>query len=396
MSKKSSKAARIKASFARAVIPNYLRQDIVIDRAKGVKVWDTEGKAYIDLFSGWAVTSVGHCHPKLVKAVKDQASKLMYMPNVFYWESQGKLADYISKHSFGGLCFFCNSGAESVEGAIKLARLVTEGRRWRTVSFSNSFHGRTLATLTATGQEKYHKGIGPLPPGFDHAQFNDLKSAEKLVGDETASVIVELVQGEGGINISEPKFISGLRKLCDDRGALLIFDEVWTGVGRSGKWFCHQHYGVTPDIMTLAKGLGGGLPIGAVVATPEVARAMKPGTHASTFGGNAVAAAAGCAVFDIIEKEHLLANVEKNGKYMLERLRAIQKRTGRISEIRGLGFMIGVDLNVPGADVVKRATEAGLLLNCTHERTLRLAPALNMKRAEIDEALKRLEKAIAG
>ena len=382
--------------FQRAVIPNYPRYDIVYDRGEGSRLWDTEGKEYIDLFSGWAVTSVGHCHPKLVEAITEQAKKLLYMPNIVYWESQGRLAEYIHDRSFGGQCFFCNSGAESVEGAIKLARLRGADKRYRTVSFSGSFHGRTLATLTATGQEKYHKGIGPLPPGFDHAVFNDLDSADKLVTEETAAVIVEPVQGEGGINISDAGFLKGLRDLCDDRGALLVFDEVWTGVGRSGEWFCHQHYGVEPDIMTLAKGLGGGLPIGAVVAKPEVAEAMKPGTHASTFGGNAVTAAAGCAVFEIIEAEGLLRNVKETGEYILQQLGEMAERTGAIDEVRGLGLMIGVVLKESGTEVVKRALDLGLCINCTHERILRLAPALNITREELDEGLARMEKAITG
>ena len=392
----SAKTSEVMEQFKRAVIPNYPRYDIVFERGEGVRLTDTEGKEYLDLFSGWAVTSVGHCHPKLVEAICEQAKKLCYMPNVYYWQTQGKLADCIRERAGGRQAFFCNSGAEAVEGAIKLARLRGGDERYRTVSFNNSFHGRTLATLTATGQDKYHKGIGPLPPGFDYANLNDLASVEALVTSETAAVIVEPVQCEGGMNVSEPGFLEGLRALCDDNGALLIFDEVWSGVGRSGRWFCHQHYGVEPDIMTLAKGLGGGLPIGAVVATPEVAQAMKPGTHASTFGGNAVAAAAGCAVFDIIESEGLLEHVETEGRYMIELLGEIAVRTGAVEEIRGLGFMVGVEHKRPGADVVKRALEMGVLTNCCHENVLRLAPALTITRAELDEGLEKLEKAIAG
>ncbi len=393
-----SKKDEIVASFDSSVIPNYGRADIAFERGEGIKLWDTEGNEYIDLFSGWAVTSVGHCHPKLVEAITEQARNLCYMPNIFYWESQGRLAQYIHDRCFGGQSFFCNSGAESVEGAIKLARLHgwEKDKRYKTLSFSDSFHGRTLATLTATGQMKYHEGIGPLPPGFDHATFNDLASAEKLVGDETAAIIVEPIQGEGGINISDESFLEGLRKLCDERGALLIFDEVWTGVGRSGKWFAYQNYGVEPDIMTLAKGLGGGLPIGAVVARPEIAKAMKPGTHASTFGGNAVAAAAGCAVFETIEEGNLLEQVTELGAYMVERFGKIAEDTGKIKEIRGVGFMVGVELNDSGADVVKRALELGLLINCTHDTILRIAPALTMTRDEIDDAMDKMAKAIAG
>jgi len=392
----ASKKDEIKAKFERSVIPNYARYDIVLESGNGVRLTDTEGKEYLDLFSGWAVTNVGHCHPKLVEAICEQAGKLCYMPNVFYWESQGKLADYVHERSFGGQCFFCNSGAESLEGAIKLARLRGGDKRYKTVSFRNSFHGRTLATLTATGQEKYHKGIGPLPPGFDYAEFNDLASVEKLVTDETACVVVEPIQCEGGVNICEADFLKGLRELCDDRGACLVFDEVQTGMGRTGKWFCHQHYGVEPDIMSLAKGLGGGLPIGAVVAKPEVAEAMKPGTHASTFGANPVAAAAGCAVFEIIEEEGLLEHSAKIAEHTMKRLAEIAERTGAIEQIRGLGLMIGADLASPGADVVKRALEAGLLINCCHEKTLRIAPALNITMDEMDEGLAILEKAIEG
>jgi acetylornithine/succinyldiaminopimelate/putrescine aminotransferase len=319
----------------------------------------------------------------------------MYMPNIYYWENQGRLAEKIGQATgWDGRCFFCNSGAESVEGAIKLARLATPEGRQKIVTFERGFHGRTLATLTATAQPKAQKGVGPLPEGFAYATFNDLASVEALVGDDTAAVIVEPVQGEGGIWPATPEFLQGLRRLCDQRGALLVCDEVWTGVGRSGRWFAHQHYDVAPDIMTLAKGIGGGAVLAAVVARPEVAQALVPGMHATTYGGSPLATAAGRAVFEIIEQEGLLENARAMGERLEGALRAVGERTGRIDEIRALGLMVGAQLSVPGAAVVRAALENGLLINCAHQTTIRFAPALNVTPAEIDEGVEIFEQAL--
>jgi len=381
--------------FDRHVIANYTRFPVTVERAAGSWFWDAAGKKYLDLFSGWAVASIGHSHPRLVKAIQDQAAKLIYMPNIFYHENQGRLAERIAAHSFDGKVFFCNSGAESVEGAIKLARLSTPPERFKVLSFENSFHGRTLATLTATGQLKYREGVGPVPEGFVHAPYNDLAAAEKLADGETAAILVEVIQGEGGVNIGSREFICGLRDLCDEKGIRLVFDEVWTGVGRTARWFAHQHYGVTPDIMTLAKGLGGGVVLAAVVARGEIAEAMKPGTHASTFGGSPLATAAGCTVFDVIEEEGLLENARVRGEELLAGLRAASRRTGLVRDVRGLGLMAAAELACPGALVVKAALERGLLVNCAHETVIRFAPCLNVTAEELREGLDLFEAALA-
>ena len=379
----------------RHVIPNYTRSPIAFVKGEGSRVTDADGKTYLDLFSGWAVTSVGHCHPKLVKAIQEQAARLIYMPNIFYWENQGRLARMIGEATgWDGRSFFCNSGAESVEGAIKLARLATPEGQQKIISFERGFHGRTLGTLTATAQPSYQQRVGPLPQGFAYAKYNDLASVDALVGDDTAAILVEAVQGEGGIRPATKEFLQGLRKLCDDRGAMLICDEVWTGVGRSGRWFAHQHYDVTPDIMTLAKGIGGGAVLGAVVATPEVAKALVPGMHATTFGGSPLATAAGCAVFEIIEEEGLLENATTAGEHLRSALRGMAERTARIAEVRGIGLMVGAELNIPGAPVVAAARDNGLLINCAHETIIRFAPSLNVTVAELDEAIGIFEQAL--
>ena len=381
--------------FDQHVIPNYTRSPIVFVKGEGSRLTDSEGKTYLDLFSGWAVTSVGHCHPALVRAIQDQAAKLIYMPNIFYWEQQGRLAEKIAAATgWHGQSFFCNSGAESVEGALKLARLAAGGRRHKVIAFENSFHGRTLATLAATGQPKGHKGFDPLLPWFRHARLNDLESVRALVDDETAAILVEPIQGEGGVNPCSDEFLPELRALADEHGLLLIFDEVWTGVGRTGRWFCHQHYGVTPDIMTMAKSLGGGAVIGAVTARPEVAAALVPGTHASTFGGSPLACAAALAVFETIEREGLVEDSARQGQRFTERLEAMKARHPSIREVRGKGLMIGVELDRPGANLVSAALELGLLINCAHESVIRFAPPLNVSAEVVDEGLDLFEKAL--
>ena len=383
------KTAETLALFEKHVAANYTRLPIVVVRGAGSEVWDADGRRYIDLFPGWAVSGLGHCHPLVVEAIREQAGRLIHIANNFHNEPQGLLAEQVSKRSFGGKCFFCNSGAEANEAAFKLARLfgVAQGR-FKFVSMLNSFPGRTFAAVTATGQEKYRQGFAPLVPGFSYAPFNDLAAVEKLVDQETAGVILEPIQGEGGINIAAPDYLKGLRELCDRTGCLLILDEVQTGVGRTGEWFGYQHYGVTPDIMTLAKTLGGGVPIGAMVARPEVAASLKPGTHASTFGGNPLAAAAGLAVFRAIEKENLLSNARRLGVYLMEKLRALAElHPGLVREVRGKGLMVGMELTRPGAKLAEACLKAGLLVNCTHESVMRFTPAMNISRELLDEGL---------
>jgi len=380
--------------FNKYVMANYTRLPLVAVRGEGPYIWDADGKRYLDLFSGWAVTGVGHCHPRLVEAIAKQASQLIFMPNTWYTEPQGRLAEWIATTSFGGKCFFCNSGAEANEGAIKLARLATAKEKYKIISFENSFHGRTFAAITATAQPKYQQGFAPLVPGFSYAPLNDLEAVEKLVDGETAAILIEPIQGEGGINVAEPEFLRALRDLCDQRGMVLIFDEVQTGVGRCGTWWGYQVPGVEPDIMTMAKQLGGGTAIGAMAAKPEVAEHLKPGTHASTFGGNPLAAAAGCAVFEIIRDENLLENAKRMGSYLKQRMLELKQDVPLIAEVRGEGLMIGVELTENGAGVAAACLAKGLHINCTHETVLRIMPPLNITQGQLDEGLDVLAKVL--
>ena len=383
------KTAETLALFERHVIGNYKRLPVVVVRGAGSEVWDAEGRRYLDFFPGWAVSGLGHCHPAVVAAIREQAGQLIHVANNFYSEPQGLLAEQLARRSFGGQCFFCNSGAEAMEAAIKLARLAgAAAGRYKFVSMLNSFHGRTFAAVTATGQEKYHQGFAPLVPGFAYAPFNDLAAVERLVDRETAGIILEPIQGEGGINAAAPEFMAGLRALCDRTGALLILDEVQTGVGRTGEWFCYQHYRVTPDILTMAKALGGGMAIGAMVAKPEVARFLVPGTHASTFGGNPLAAAAGVAVFATIEQRNLLEKARRTGAHLVRYLRGLAgKHPGLVREVRGKGLMVGMELARPGATLAEACLKAGLLVNCTHESVMRFTPAMTIGRKLLDEGL---------
>lgn len=386
----------MKEIYDRYVIPNYIRNPILLVKGSGVDVWDAEGKRYLDLFSGWAVSLLGHCHPHVVAAVQNQAAKLQHAPNIYYTEPQGLLAKHISEKSFGGQCFFCNSGAEANEAAIKLARIHNSSTgRYKIITFFDSFHGRTIATVTATAQPKYHKGFAPLVEGFSYVPFNDLDALRKAVDDKTCAIMLEPIQGEGGINIATKEFMQGIRKLCDEKGLLLILDEVQCGMGRSGKYFAYQHYDIEPDIMTLAKALGGGVAIGAMTAKKEIAKSLVPGSHASTFGGNPLACAAGVAVFETIEKEGLLDNVKKMGSYSVEQLKLLQKAHKNIKEVRGVGLMIGIELCVSGVEFIKSCIQAGLFLNCTHDTVIRFMPPLNVKKENIDEGLAMIQSILS-
>ena len=380
--------------FDKYVVANYGRLPVVLVRGEGSYVWDADGKRYLDLFSGWAVTSLGHCHPKLVAAVREQVGTLIFMANHLYTQPQGRLAKLLSETSFGGKCFFCNSGAEAIEAALKLARLHTAKEKYKVLTFEDSFHGRTFGAISATAQSKYHQGFQPLLAGFEYLPLNDLDAVRGAADDETCGILVEPIQGEGGVNLCTREFLQGLRDLCDERGMVLIFDEVQTGVGRTGKMFAYQHTGVVPDMMTLANHLGGGVAIGALVAKPEVAASMKPGTHASTFGGNCVAAAAGCAVIQTILEDHLLDNANEVGGYAVAKLRELQQRQPKIRQVRGLGLMIGIELAESGAGVFKACLGKGLLINCTHDTVLRFMPPLTVSREEIDEGLAILAAAL--
>jgi len=371
--------SEIMGTFEKYVIPNYTRMPIAIVRGEGSRIWDAEGRSYLDLFPGWGVDGIGHCHPRVVGAVREQAAELLHVANHFYIEPQGRLAQLISERSFGGQCFFCNSGAEACDGAVKLARLTNGGEKYTVITMENSFHGRTFCGLSATGQEKYHQGLGPLLPGFRHAPFNDL---------------AEPVQGEGGVNIATPEFLGGLRRLCDERGLLLIFDEVQTGVGRTGEWFGYQHAGVEPDIMIMAKALGGGVAIGAIEARPEVAKYLVPGTHAATFGGNPLACAAGVAAIEAIDEEGLLDNARRAGALIEKHFNRFVDEFPFVTEGRVLGCMAGLQLARPGAGIVKRCLDKGMLINCTHDTVLRLLPAMTITAAEIEEGMDILHRTL--
>ena len=375
------------ALFDEHVIPNYTRNRVVIVRGEGAYVWDADGKRYLDLFPGWAVNGLGHCHPRVTEAIREQAGKLLHVPNTYYNELQGQLAKWLSEKSFGGQCFFCNSGAEAIEAAIKLARLHTQGKKYELITMASSFHGRTFGAITATGQPKYHKGLGPLLPGFQYVPFNDLEAVKDAFTDETCAVLLEPIQGEGGINVADESYLRELRALCDERGALLIFDEVQTGMGRTGEYFAYQLYDVKPDIMALAKALGGGVAIGAIVAEKAVAGSLKPGTHASTFGGNPLACSAAIAVFEAIENDGLLAHARELGEYTVSQLKELAERTALIKNVRGKGLMIGVELTKPGADVVKDCMDSGLLINCTHDTVIRFMPPMIATKEHIDEGV---------
>jgi len=372
------------AVFDEAVIPNYPRYPVTLVRGEGSYVWDAEGNRYLDLFPGWGCNILGYCPPPVVSALQEQAAKLIHVPNTWYTEAQGRFAGMLRERGFGK-AFFCNSGAEAVEGAIKLARLHTPEDRFKIITFHNSFHGRTFGALTATAQPKYHAGLGPLLAGFRYAPFNDLDAVESLIDEETCAIMVEPVQGEAGVNIAADDFLPGLRQLADEHGLVLIFDEVQTGMGRTGDWFAYQKWNVQPDIMTLAKGLCGGVAAGAIIATDDVAPSLRPGTHASTFGGNPLAMAAGIATATMIEEQNLLESCRTMAERFRNSFERLKDETPIIEEIRICGMMIGLDLSIPATPAVEKCMRRGVLVNATHETVLRLLPALNVTEDQVDE-----------
>jgi predicted acetylornithine/succinylornithine family transaminase len=372
--------------FQRYVIGNYTRYPVCLVRGEGSYVWDADGNRYLDFFPGWGCDLLGHCPPRVVEAVRDQVGRLIHVPNTWYMEAQGLLARALSERTgWTAQCFFCNSGTEAVEAAIKLARLNGKPGRYKMVSTINSFHGRTLGALSATGQPKYHQGLEPLLAGFHYVPFGDLEAAAKEIDGETCAILVEPIQGEGGINLPPPGYLEGLRELADKNNLLLIFDEVQTGMGRTGRWFAHQHWPVQPDVMTLAKGLAGGLACGALLARPQVADKLRPGTHAATFGGNPIACRAALATIETIEADGLLARAERIGQRFRERLDSLRTRCPLIQEVRVRGAMIGVELPVDGVPVVAQCLQRKLLINCTHATVLRLLPALTLTDEQLDE-----------
>lgn len=383
----------------RYLMRTYGRAPVAPVRGAGARLWDADGREYLDFTAGVAVCSLGHCHPRVVEAVRSQAERLMHCSNLYYIEQQARLAALLVENSALDRAFFCNSGAEAVEGAIKLARKwakLHKGKEsYEIITAFNSFHGRTLACITATGQLKYQKGFEPLPQGFRYVPFNDLDALCGAINEHTCAVMLEPVQGEGGVNVAGVDYLRGVRELCDRAGLLLILDEVQCGMGRTGRLFAYEHYGIVPDILTLAKALGGGFPIGALLAREEVACAFEPGDHASTFGGNPLACAAALAAVQTLLEENLPANAARVGGYLLERLRELASRYTFIREVRGLGLMVGVELTGPGAPVVDRCREKGLLINCVNGCVLRLVPPLTISAREVDEAVGILDGVLA-
>ncbi len=376
------------------ILSTYTRVPLIFVKAKGMTLTDIDGKKYLDFFPGWGVNNVGHCHPKVMSAVRDQIGKLIFIPNNLYHPQQAKLAKEIIRNAFPGKVFFCNSGAEATEGAIKLAHAFGKGERFEIITMLNSFHGRTMGAVSATGQAKYQEGFAPLVPGFKHVAFNDINALKSAITDKTVAIMLEPIQGEGGINIASKEYIQEIRKICDEKNILMIFDEVQTGMGRTGEMFCFKHYGITPDIMTLAKALGGGLPIGALVVKESLTGILKPGMHASTFGGGPVICKASLGVFKAIIADKMLKNTKEMGPYLLEKLGQLKEKFNCILEVRGIGLMIGVELSVEGKAVVEECLKNGLIINCTQGKVLRIMPALNVTKKQIDKAIAILGKAL--
>jgi len=374
----------------------YGQPAMVLDKGKGMKVWDLEGKLYYDFIGGIAVNSLGYCHPKVVEAIENQSKKLIHCSNLFYNAPQIILARKLVELSFGDKVFFGNSGAEANEGAIKLAVKYFKDQnkdKHKIIYMKNSFHGRTIATLAATGKHKYQKDYLAILPDFKQATFNDLDSVKEAFDEKVAAILVEPIQGEGGINIATPEFIEGLRKFCDEKGILLIFDEIQCGMGRTGKMFAYQNYNVEPDIFTLAKSLGGGLPLGAIIAKDDVAVTFKPGDHATTFGGNPVVCAAAIANLQVIDEEDLLKKCKDSEAYFRDNLEKLkEKYPGYIKEIRVIGLMVGLEVEKNGPEVVKKCVNEGILMNCTAGNVLRFLPPLIVEEKEIDHLIDILDK----
>ncbi len=390
----------IKQTADQAIFNTYARYPLALVKGRGCTVYDDQDRSYTDFIAGIAVCNLGHAHPKLIAAMTAQAETLWHVSNLFYTRPQAELAAWLTGHSFADRVFFANSGAEANEAAIKLARKYFKDRgaaeRFRVVSMHQSFHGRTMATLSATGQEKVRTGFDPILEGFDFVPFNDLEELSCMIGPATCAVMLEPIQGEGGVVVPDAEYLSQVRKLCDETGCLLIFDEVQTGIGRTGKLFAYEHFGVTPDIMTLAKALGNGLPIGAMLATEKVAGAFAPGAHASTFGGTPLVSAVALKVLQTLVEEDLIANAARMGDYLVEKLEALKEKHKCIQAIRGKGLLVGVQLAEPGAAVVTDCREKGFLVNCIQDSILRLAPPLLVGRPEIDGLVQCLDDVLKG
>ena len=381
-------------TFDQYVVPNYRRFNVCLERGEGSRVWDADGQCYLDLFPGWGCNLLGHCPAPVVQAVQKQMEKLIHVPNTWYMEPQGTWAKLLSERSFGGQAFFCNSGTEANESAIKLVRLRSEGKRYKIITFQGGFHGRTMGSVSATAQPKYHEGLGPMVAGFQFAPHGDLDAVARLIDEHTGGILIEPILGEGGIVPASQEFLKGLRKLADDNDLLLVFDEVQSGCGRTGKWFGYQHTDVIPDVMTLAKSLCAGIAGGAMLTTSELAKHLRPGMHAATFGGNPIAAVAGIAAIEMIESQDLLGNVAKAAELFRSQLNTLKSTCDAISEIRIQGMMIGIELSVDGAAVVQACLDRQLLVNCTQGNVIRLLPAMTVNAAEVEEGCQKLSEAI--
>lgn len=380
------------------VMNTYSRHSYALVRGKGSYVWDADGNKYLDMVSGIAVNNIGHCHPRVVKAIKEQAELLLHCSNLYWIEPQVQLAKMIVDNSCGDKVFFCNSGAEANEGAIKLARKWSYEKygpgRYEIITALNSFHGRTLATLAATGQAKYQKGFEPLMPGFKYVPYNDLEALEKAITPQTCAILLEPLQGEGGVHQASLQYMEGVKELCEEHDILLMLDEVQAGLGRTGELFAYQNYRIEPDVFTLAKGLGGGVPIGALVACGDAANVFGPGQHATTFGGNPLATAAAIATLTVIIGEKLPRQAKGKGDYLKEKLLSFKNQMPIIKDVRGLGLLTGVELSIEGKKVQDICQEKGLLINCVQSKVLRLAPPLNISYEDLDKGIEIIGEAL--
>jgi acetylornithine/N-succinyldiaminopimelate aminotransferase len=378
------------------LMSTYARIPVAFEKGQGCRIWDQDGRVYLDFLAGIAVTALGHSHPKVVESIKRQAEKLLHTSNLYHIDNQIALAELLVSHSFADKAFFCNSGTEANEGAIKLARRYSTERygpeKTTIVCMKNSFHGRTLGSLSATGQEKFQKGFGPLVPGFSFVPFDDLAALDRNWDDSVCAVFMEPIQGEGGIKVPDQAYLKEVKKRCQERRALLILDEVQTGLGRTGTLFCHEQFEAHPDIMTLAKALGNGLPIGALLATDEVAVAFQPGTHAATFGGNPLVTAVARTVLSLILEEGFLPRVRKIGAYFQDQLQGLKKKFPQVLDVRGRGLLLGIALDQPGKPIVDACFQKGFLINCTQDTILRFAPPLIVEQEEIDALIKVLRE----
>jgi acetylornithine aminotransferase len=396
------------------LIQNYGRYPISMARGEGCRLWDADGKEYLDLFAGFGGAILGHCHPALVAAAREQSEKLWHVGNQFYSEPQIEVAERLNRLAFPGQAFFCHSGADSNEAAVKLGRLrgmANGGKRWKTISLIKSFHGRTLAMIAATGNPAVREGFGPAVPGFTNVDPTDFDALVRAVDDETACILMEPIQGEGGVNLYPPGYPQRVRQLCDDNHITLIFDEVWTGCGRTGRWFAHQYFNkdasatagagpahaasITPDIMTLGKAIGGGLPVGVMFARPELAKLMGPGKHGCTLGGNLIAMAVTRTLLDVIERENLVGHAAVLGEHAIARLKNEKKIQSKVAAIRGRGLFLGIELKQPDPKLVERGFGRGININVTSQKVIRLAPPINISQAEFDRGLDAVVETIA-